>query len=257
MDEDSNHSSNEKHSRGILSKADREYLQGKRDLSDSAERNTRQRIRERVKAGLADFELLWTCLSDRDLELIFNPDDDRERRPVRSWSHHAIAFIQLGLWTNRDPHGDRIADAIEQAAFAAGWATDVDVDLTKQRLPEGDLLLAKIQHKTERLNELQGRIAEEDFGDLSREELREEMRQEASLQYYLYEKALQDPTVDSEDLASAGVFGLDEELTAEDIEKERDDWEGTPVVRRPLPVVVDVSPVMADESRELQSEDDT
>ena len=222
MNEDSNQSSNENRPRGILSEADREYLQGEKDLSEGAERNARQRIRERVTEGLRDFELLWMCLSDRDLELIFYPEEDDERRRLRSWSHHAIAFIRLGLWTNRDPHADRITDAIEQAAFAAGWATNLEINLSKERLPEGNLLLAKIQHKNEIINKLQERIANQDFGDSTEEELREELKRQASMLYYLYEQAMQDPTVDAEDLASVGMFGLEDELTAQDIEKERD-----------------------------------
>lgn len=48
----------EKHGRGILSEADREYLKGEKDLSAGAERNARQRIRERVQASIHDYRLL-------------------------------------------------------------------------------------------------------------------------------------------------------------------------------------------------------
>jgi hypothetical protein len=257
MNKDSNQSPNKDRPRGILSEADREFLQGEKELSESAERNARQRIRQRVTAGLADFELLWMCLSDRDLELIFHPEEDDERHGIRSWSHHAIAFIRLGLWTNRDPHADRIADAVEQAAFAAGWATDVDLDLTKERLPEGDLLLAKIQHKNEKINELRKRVTEDDLGDASREDLQEELNREASMQYYLYEQAMQDPAVDAEELASTEIFGLEDELSGEDIKKEREGWDETPVVRQPMPVIVNVSPTTLEEDEKQQPEGDT
>jgi hypothetical protein len=257
MNEDNNQSSNKDRPRGILSEADREFLQGKKDLSKSAERNARQRIRQRVKAGLADFELLWMCLSDRDLELIFHPEENDERHGIRSWSQHAIAFIRLGLWTNRDPHAERIADAIEQAAFAAGWATDAELELTKERLPEGDLLLAKIQHKNGKINELRKRVSEGDFGEATREDLQEELNREASMQYYLYEQAMQDPAVDAEELASVEILGLKDDLTGEDIVKEREGWDETPVVRQPMPVIVNVSPATLEEDEKQQPEGDT
>lgn len=43
--------------RGILTTADREYLLGERELSEQAERNTRYRIRNRLKNGIYDLAL--------------------------------------------------------------------------------------------------------------------------------------------------------------------------------------------------------
>jgi len=43
--------------RGIFTTADREYLLGERELSDQAERNTRYRIRNRLKNGIYDLGL--------------------------------------------------------------------------------------------------------------------------------------------------------------------------------------------------------
>lgn len=67
--------------RGILTKDDRRYLVGEKELGDQAERDTRYRIRERVKNSLADFELLL-YLRDEDRETVFNDLD-----------HHGLSFI--------------------------------------------------------------------------------------------------------------------------------------------------------------------
>lgn len=244
--------------RGILSPADRQFLRGEKELSDSAERNARQRIRERVHASLADFELLWTFLSERDLQLLFDPDSEEERRNLRSWSHYAIAFIRLGLWTNQDPHPDRIADALEQAAFAADQLADAEVDLETEPAPEGDLLLATMQDKNDRIAELGDRIAEEDLGQSSEEELREEARREGSYLYQLFQRGMMDSSVDSEALATIDLLDEESELTAEIIEQERRLLTDTPVVRPSLPVLTDISrgqPDTSTQQSDTQTED--
>jgi hypothetical protein len=65
--------------RGILSKADRRLLTGESDIEPKSqqERNARARIRERLGAGLRDFELLAdpAYLEDRDLKRVREPSD--------------------------------------------------------------------------------------------------------------------------------------------------------------------------------------
>jgi len=241
MAKETDNSTTDDRPRGLLTEADREFLRGERKLSESAERNARQRIRDRVQTGMADFELLWSLLPDRDLELIFYPDDEDERQRIRSWSQQAMSFLILGLWTNRDPHADRVTDAIEQAAFAAGWLADAEVNLDTERAPEGDLLLAKMQHKNQRINDLRERIAQEDLGELSEQELKDELKQEAAFQYYLFEKGLMDSSVDAEKFSSMRVLGFETDMPPEDIEKSQQAWEETPLVRQKLPVFVDIS----------------
>jgi len=64
--------------RGILSKADRRLLTGESDIDAKSqqERNARARIRDRIEAGLRDFELLAdpAHLEDRDLNRVRAPD---------------------------------------------------------------------------------------------------------------------------------------------------------------------------------------
>lgn len=57
--------------RGILSKADREFLLGKKDdLEEQSKRNTRQRIRNRIKHGIRDFHLILRHLDTGENETI-------------------------------------------------------------------------------------------------------------------------------------------------------------------------------------------
>jgi hypothetical protein len=234
--------------RGILSPDDRQFLRGEKDLSNSAERNARQRIRERVQEGLADFELLWTCLPDRDMKHLFTPNEEQGRHPIRSWAHYAIAFLRLGLWTNGDPHPDRIADAIEQAAFAAGKLAHADVQLDTEPAPDGNLLLAAMRDKNNRIAEIRDRVHGEELAPSREAALREEAQREASFLYQLFEKGLMDPSVDSEALAEIDLFGQETELTADTVEEERAPMVESPIVRQPLPIITDISTVPPDAS---------
>lgn len=258
MSDQPENSSAEARPRGILSSADREYLRGERDLSGSAERNTRQRIRERIQAGLADFELLWSLLPDHDLEQVFYPDDSRERQRIRSWSQQALAVILLGLWMNRDPHWERIEDAIEQAAFASGQLAKADVELQTETAPDGELLLAQIQHKQQRIEQLQERIEQGDLGESDITNLEAELEKEEIFQYQLFEKALIDSSVDPDKLSSLSVFGAEFEMSAEDIEQTQTNYEESPIARRSFPVIVDKSylPEEAEKTSRNQSEND-
>jgi len=89
--------------RGILSPADRQYLTGQKELSQGTERNTRQRIRERIRNSLFDAQLLWELLPDNDLEQTFYPNNRHERNRIRSSAQYALSLLFLGLWINRDP----------------------------------------------------------------------------------------------------------------------------------------------------------
>lgn len=60
--------------RGILTKNDREYLLGKKEISGQDERNLRYRMRQRVLQSLLDIELLALAYDDDELEKIFQDD---------------------------------------------------------------------------------------------------------------------------------------------------------------------------------------
>lgn len=107
--------------RGILSKSDRRLLTGESeiDAKSQQERNARARIRERIGAGLRDFEFLAdpAYLEDRDLE--------RVREPNTSPTDSGSAVVG-SHWRNRsaahtkEPEIDpQITNAlIEMVAFA-------------------------------------------------------------------------------------------------------------------------------------------
>lgn len=56
--------------RGILTKEDRKFLIGAKDLSDQAKRNARYRVRQRLINSLYDFNLIYESLGDGDLEKV-------------------------------------------------------------------------------------------------------------------------------------------------------------------------------------------
>jgi hypothetical protein len=226
--------------RGILSEADREFLMGEKDLTEGAERNTRQRIRDRLKTALEDFRLLWNTLPERELELVFNPDDEEEQEWIRSASHYVIAFIWLGLWANRDPHEERIEDALEQAAFNAGWMVNFDLSLDGEPLPNGDLLLATMEHKHQKIMDLRERLAQEELTESLENEIKDEVRYEAKLQYCLFEKGLSDTSVDAERFVDIPFMDIENELTAAEVEECQSKWEDSPYVRRSFPIVQNV-----------------
>jgi len=56
----------------MLTPAQREYLRGERDeMSADAERALRSRIRERVKTGFMDFQLLWESWDEDEADQVF------------------------------------------------------------------------------------------------------------------------------------------------------------------------------------------
>lgn len=92
--------SDEERDRGILSPADRKYLQGGREYdSEGTEYNTKRRIRKRVREGILDFTLLFNELEHEEREKIFGSNltplielDDDLAQGMRD----ALAFILEG-----------------------------------------------------------------------------------------------------------------------------------------------------------------
>lgn len=66
--------------RGILTKADREYLAGERDLTGQSERSARLRIRNRLEDGLLDLSFLSSYLRSEDREQVANSLFSRDSR---------------------------------------------------------------------------------------------------------------------------------------------------------------------------------
>lgn len=88
---------------GILTYADRAYLLGEKDVSGGSEVQLRQRMRDRVRNGLLDFELLLRYMDDRDIQTIFNnassPSQRGESEPDNIYwgAESALGFIYHGI----------------------------------------------------------------------------------------------------------------------------------------------------------------
>lgn len=78
--------------RGILSTDDRDYLSGRKNLTSGGERNTRGRIRKRVRNGLYDFEYLINEIEERDVTQIVT-DNGEPNEQVFEAAEDVIAFL--------------------------------------------------------------------------------------------------------------------------------------------------------------------
>jgi hypothetical protein len=84
--------------RGVLSPSDREYLVtgGENLKSDQSRRNTRRRIRHRIRNAIIDFDLITRLLADEDRDLVF--EEDGEWEPVFQAGQKAmVEFLYSGL----------------------------------------------------------------------------------------------------------------------------------------------------------------
>jgi len=242
--------------RGILTHEDREFLAGQKELSQGSERNTRLRIRKRVKQSLSDFKLLWYCLPEKDLELIFNPDEENERQNIRSATHYAFAFLLLGLWANQDPHQGRLEDAFQQAAFESGWLTDISLEISTEKAPNAELVPAKLRHKEQQIQDINERLEQDGLSESERKELNEELQKEHTFRYLLFEEALANPSVDEEAVASLLTDDEDSEMSAEELKEVDEARAESPVLRKSLPIVTDIEYLADEETQELLEEDD-
>jgi len=77
---------------GILTTDNRDYLSGRKDLVDDAERNARKRVRDRTRDGLYDFEYLTEGLEDRDVTQIVTDNGEVNERVFEA-AEDVIAFL--------------------------------------------------------------------------------------------------------------------------------------------------------------------
>lgn len=119
-------------SRGILSPADRAYLRGESELASAqSERNTRARIRTRIRDSLLDFELLVEHLSDRDRELIFENGDGIETFDALA---SAVAFLYEGVDGTDLSFETALTEGINVAEAKRDRAASVDLEVTLRAL---------------------------------------------------------------------------------------------------------------------------
>jgi hypothetical protein len=129
---------------GILTYDDRKYLFGEKKASEGTEAQLRQRLRDRIRNGLLDFEILLYCLDDRDVQTIFSEISgptqmvDSPAREVRDGVLSTLAFIYFGVTEfSHDQFDELLEDAIETSSRRSSerrdghhqWRADADVNI--------------------------------------------------------------------------------------------------------------------------------
>jgi len=117
--------------RGVLSRADREYLLGETEMThEQSERNAEARIRERVRDAVLDFNLLVHTLAAKDRRQVFEKSiDDRE---FVEGLTAMLSFAYMGLKESGVEFDHVLVPAIRKseevyAADALGSSVDVEV----------------------------------------------------------------------------------------------------------------------------------
>ena len=122
--------------RGILTRDDRDYLTGRKNLTDGSERNTRQRIRDRTRNALYDLEYLTTELEDRDVTQLV-VDNGEQDKAIFDAVEDLIAFafrLCQRLPDSTDHSTDElfrtlVYDGIEKSLADDHQILDFDLDL--------------------------------------------------------------------------------------------------------------------------------
>lgn len=128
------------HSRGGLSKADREYLLDERKYgSKQAERNTRSRIRRRLINSLLDYSLALETLPERDRRHIFSMGEGKNEN-LPEGILGALGFIYLGL-TEGDglDFDDALFEAVNRAEAKRGYYAEVELQIQRKPLEAEDI----------------------------------------------------------------------------------------------------------------------
>lgn len=133
--------------RGVLSKSDRNYLQTLGDeLKDQSIRNTRQRIRDRIRNSLEDFDFLLQRPQERDFQTI-SDDISRGSRLYESVTSTVAFCFRLVEYAGIDPEEIVEIAVRKNEPFAENVSVDidyevtppVDVDRVPDRIATGDL----------------------------------------------------------------------------------------------------------------------
>lgn len=102
--------------RGILTRADREFLMGERELgSPQARCNARARIRKRVEQAFKDMMYLWRGLREDDLSKIVQPENKDAKIGLRKAFQDTIALTVRAIDLANDDKPMRISSALIQA----------------------------------------------------------------------------------------------------------------------------------------------
>jgi hypothetical protein len=142
---------------GFLTEADREYLEGSKDVENDAERGIRSRIRKRTLNGLLDFELLFEELDEADWKLLFEEPEPtelhRESTRMEERAASVIAFLFTGI---RNYAECGMEDVLTEGIRRAEWTqrrkvrraaldiqySETPTDEAMRKLDEGETLSA-------------------------------------------------------------------------------------------------------------------
>lgn len=179
---------------GLLTYTDREYLLGENEVTGDSEAQLLQRLRDRIRNGLLDFELLLSTLDDNHIQTIFSnvsedyrAMNDRQRQAYDG-AKFTVAFLYYGISEfSQMEFEDLVESAIEYSSHRGSerrrgphqWRAEADVNINVDwdiRAWRNDKLMEKL-HSDEFLNDRElGMIVR--FGDLDDEDwelIREEV----------------------------------------------------------------------------------
>jgi hypothetical protein len=135
--------------RGVLTKADREYLTGQSDIETGShgERRARERIRNRTKNALMDFGLMFEHLEDRDIEQIFMPENNAQSANQAEMLALAFFLDGIGIQAHMGPGKmntsttKRIFEtAVERVGKKRGYlVNDADFEIDADKIPHKSL----------------------------------------------------------------------------------------------------------------------
>jgi hypothetical protein len=146
----------------LLTNAQRAYLRGEREYSSSAERDVKQRIRDRVTESIKDFSLLFEHWHQEEREKVFTPSDDN-RGEFEDGLIDLLALIYMEQSVMSPSFEVLIRRAVirGERQFARSEDFDVHVDLDVDVLSPRDSSLEEIGELIRR-----GKIDEVDERDL-------------------------------------------------------------------------------------------
>ena len=140
--------------RGILTKDDRDYLIDWKNLETGSERNARQRIRDRTRNALYDFEYLTKELAGTDVSQIAT-EDGAANEQIFNAAEYAIAFLfklcqhapDTESYTTDDRFREVLRNGIEKGLTDEHTVLDFKLDL-QYGLPREaqDRIQRKLQH---------------------------------------------------------------------------------------------------------------
>lgn len=138
--------------RGVLTRADRAFLLGRKEFENrQTYTDTRRRIRERITNALLDFGLLALHLDPGQRQKVFEAFDEASLE----WSLRRVSqFLYAGLDHDAEEFANLLEDGIFQAelfrahadAWISGEIRDVDVSIDLDHAPDADKLYDRYQN---------------------------------------------------------------------------------------------------------------